>query len=92
MAVVFTPCAGLDGHQQPVMACRLTPDPLGEQADGLMAVKELGTLTRDVLALADWLSKAGVPHVAMESTGEYWNRSTTCWQVTGRCAWSTRPM
>jgi hypothetical protein len=54
------------------MACRVTPDPLGQQADGLLEVKELGTRTRDLLALSDWLSEAGVTHVALESTGESW--------------------
>jgi transposase len=72
MDVVFTHWAGLDVHNKTVMACRVTPDPLGQQVDGLMEVKEFGTLTRDLLALSDWLSEAGVPHVAMESTGEYW--------------------
>jgi transposase len=72
MDVVFTHCAGLDVHQKTVMACRVMPDPLGQQADGLMEVKEFGTLTRDLLALSDWLTEAGITHVAMESTGEYW--------------------
>jgi transposase len=25
-----------------------------------------------LLALSDWLAAAGITHVAMESTGEYW--------------------
>ena len=29
-------------------------------------------MTRDLLALADWLTEASITHVAMESTGEYW--------------------
>jgi transposase len=72
MDVVFTHCAGLDVHKKTVMACRVVPDPLGQQADGLVEVKEFGTLTRDLLALSDWLTEAGITHVAMESTGEYW--------------------
>jgi transposase len=72
MDVVFTHCAGLDVHKKTVMACRVTPDPTGQQADGVMEVKEFGTLTRDLLALSDWLAEVGVTHVAMESTGEYW--------------------
>jgi transposase len=72
MDVVLTPCAGLAVHQKTVMACRVTPDPLGQQVDGLMDVKEFGTLTQDVLALSDGWSEAGVTHVAMERTGEYW--------------------
>ena len=72
MDVVFTHCAGLDVHKKTVMACRVTPDPTGQQADGLMEVREFGTLTIDLLALSDWLAAAGITHVAMESTGEYW--------------------
>jgi transposase len=73
MDVVFTHCAGLDVHKKTVMACRVTPDPTGQQADGIMEVKEFGTLTRDLLALSDWLAAVGITHVAMESTGEYWH-------------------
>ncbi len=71
MDVVFTHCAGLDVHKKTVMACRVTPDPTGQQADGVMEVKEFGTLTRDLLAWSDRLAAAGITHVAMESTGEY---------------------
>jgi transposase len=62
----------LDVHKKTVMACRVTPDPTGQQVDGLMELKEFGTMTADLLALSDWLAAAGVTHVAMESTGEYW--------------------
>jgi hypothetical protein len=68
----FTHCAGLDVHKKTVMACRVTPDPMGQQADGIMEVKEFGTLTSDLLTLSDWLAEVAVTHVAMESTGEYW--------------------
>jgi transposase len=70
--VVFTHCAGLDVHKKTVMACRVTPDPTGQQADGIIEVKEFGTLTSDLLMLSDWLAEVAVTHVAMESTGEYW--------------------
>jgi transposase len=73
----------LDVHQKTVMACRVTPDPLGQQADGLMEVQEFGTLTRDLLALSDWLSEAGVTYVAMESTGEYWTPVDNLLEGTG---------
>jgi transposase len=72
MEVLFTHCAGLDVHTKSVMACRMTPDPLGWQAEGLIEVREFGTLTVDLLSLSDWLAEAGITHVAMESTGEYW--------------------
>jgi transposase len=72
MDVIFTHGAGLDVHKKTVMACRVMPDPTGQQADGLMELQEFGTMTADLLKLSDWLAAAGITHVAMESTGEYW--------------------
>ena len=72
MDVIFTHCAGLDVHKKTVMACRVTPDPTEQHADGIIELKEFGTMTIDLLALSDWLAEAGITHVAMESTGEYW--------------------
>ena len=59
MDVRFTPGAGLDGQKKTVRACRVTPDPRGQHADGLMEVREFGTLTRDLLALSDRLDAGG---------------------------------
>jgi len=67
--VICTHCAGLEVPKQTVMACRVTPEPTGQQADGLMEGREFGTLTRDLLALSDGLAQAGITQVAMESTG-----------------------
>jgi transposase len=69
---MFTHGAGLDVHKKTVIACRVTPDPTGEHADGMMELKALGAMTVDLLALSDWLAAAGITHVAIESTGEYW--------------------
>src|SRR5215211_1357798 len=51
MDVVFTHCAGLDVHKKTVTACRVTPDPSGQQANGILELKEFGTMTADLLAL-----------------------------------------
>jgi transposase len=72
MDVMFTHGAGLDVHKKTVMACRVTPNPTGEHADGVMELQEFGAMTVDLLALSDWLAAAGMTHVAIESTGEYW--------------------
>src|SRR5256884_8445228 len=37
-----------------------------------VSVREFGTYTTDLQALANWLRKCGVTTVAMESTGVYW--------------------
>jgi transposase len=72
MAIVFTHGAGLDVHQKSVPACRITLDHRGQQADGIMELREFGTMPVDLLALSDWLAEAGITPVAMERTGEYW--------------------
>ena len=72
MDVVFPYCAGWEVHKKRITACRVSPDPTGQNADGVMDVQDFGTLTIALLALSDWLSQVGVTHVAIESTGEYW--------------------
>jgi transposase len=72
MDVVFPRCAGLDVHKKSITACRLVPDPTGQEAEGIAELREFGTMTLELLALADWLTEASITHVAMESTGEYW--------------------
>ena len=69
---VFTRCAGLDVHKKSITACRMVPDPMGQEAEGIMELRTFGTMTRDLLGLADGLTEASMTHVAMESTGEYW--------------------
>jgi transposase len=69
MRVVHERCAGLDVHKKTVVACRIIPDDAGEwQTD----IRTFGTMTVDLLQLADWLRAGKVTHVAMESTGVYW--------------------
>jgi len=61
---------GLDIHKKFVMAAIRKTDPTtGKVTD---CVERFGTMTVDLLALADWMMAAGVTHVAMESTGVYW--------------------
>lgn len=64
MEVVHERCCGLDVHKRTVVACVITPE--GKRT------RRFKTMTKDVLRLADWLSEEGVTHVAMESTGVYW--------------------
>ncbi len=70
MQVIHERCCGLDVHKKTVVACAVTPD--GQQ------VRSFGTTTRELRALADWLAAQGVTHVAMESTGVFWNRHEGC--------------
>ena len=69
MDVVHARCCGLDVHKKSVVACLITPGPDGAPTK---QVRTFGTMTADLLELADWLSAAACTHVAMESTGVYW--------------------
>jgi transposase len=69
MEIVYPRCCGLDLHKRSVTACRLVPGPDGQP---VKEIRSVGTMTADLLALADWLAEGGVTHVAMESTGVYW--------------------
>jgi transposase len=69
MDVLYARCCGLDVHKRTVVACLLTPGPGGQPTK---AIRTFGTMTEDLLALADWLAAAGCTHVAMEATGLYW--------------------
>jgi transposase len=64
MQVVQERCCGLDVHKKTVVACVLTAE--------RREVRRFGTMTRELLRLADWLGEERVTHVAMESTGVYW--------------------
>jgi transposase len=67
--VVYERCCGLDIHKQTVVACLIVP---GDDTLPHKEIRTFGTMTDDLLQLADWLAAAGCTHVAMESTGVYW--------------------
>jgi transposase len=64
MEVVYPRCCGLDVHKKQVVACVLT--------GRAKYIETFGTLTKDLLRLADWLMTHKVTQVAMESSGVYW--------------------
>jgi transposase len=69
MDVVYPRCAGLDIHKKTVVACVIVQGPKGKPQK---TIRTFGTMTDDLLALGDWLAEQNVSHVAMESTGAYW--------------------
>ena len=69
MDIVYDCCAGLDVHKDTVVATvrrRLANGKVQQQT------RTFGTMTKQLLELADWLHGQGVTHLAMESTGVYW--------------------
>lgn len=67
MEVLPPRCAGIDLGKDALVACvRIHGRPVQQE------VRTFGTTTRELLALAAWLTESGVTHVAMEATGTYW--------------------
>jgi transposase len=56
MEPIYTSCCGLDVHKRSIQACmrRLGPDGRIHQE-----IRSFGTMTRDILEMADWLAVAG---------------------------------
>jgi len=69
MDVLYPVCAGMDVHKRKVFVCIRRVEANGRASQ---VKREFGTMTRDLLAMADWLEENEVTHVAMESTGVYW--------------------
>ena len=69
MEVVYERCAGLDVHKKSVTVCRIKP---GKGHNWQKEKRRFGTMTHELLELADWLRAGEVTAVAMESTGVYW--------------------
>ena len=64
MKKVYDNCCGIDVHKKLMVACFIH----GKEQE----IREFGATTRELLELADWLSKGGCQMVAMESTASYW--------------------
>lgn len=68
MEVLHARCCGIDVHKETLVACL-------RQQDGRRVHKQVesfGTTTGEILRLQAWLTAADCTHVAMESTGVYW--------------------
>jgi transposase len=66
MQIIHRCCCGLDVHKKLIVACLIK---LNEAGEFQKEIRCFTTMTKDILALADWLTSAGCTHVAMESTG-----------------------
>jgi transposase len=69
MEILYGCCAGIDVHKKNVVVCVRRLDAAGKACQ---EIRTYSTMTRDLLAMGDWLVEQGVTHVALESTGVYW--------------------
>ena len=70
MSVFNHCCCGIDVHLSSIKA-NLKREGVNGEVD-MDEIRKFGTMTRDLLALADWLKEAGCTIVAIESTGVLW--------------------
>lgn len=70
MDVVYARCAGLDVHKATVVGCVREPGP--RRGNRQTETQTFATTRRGLAELTAWLTRHGVTHVAMESTGVYW--------------------
>lgn len=64
-------CCGLDVHKESIVAC-LLKGPLEAGLRPSSEIREFGAQLDDLIALRRWLEDHECHHVAMESTGIYW--------------------
>lgn len=69
MRVVHATCAGMDVHKKDVKVCLVTRDKQGQRTQ---EIRTFSTMTKELLAMRDWLQDVGCKVVGMESTGVYW--------------------
>jgi transposase len=69
MEILCDRCAGIDVHKRTVVVAARW---VGPDAQPVSEVRTYGTMTAELLEMADWLVGLGVERVAMESTGVYW--------------------
>src|SRR5262249_19899957 len=69
MRVMYERCAGVDVHKRTVV---VTVVLTGMDGRAQQQTRTFGTMTAELLALAEWLEEERVTHVALESTGVYW--------------------
>ena len=69
MEAMVEKCAGLDVHQETIVACILKGD-LDRKPES--KIRTYGTYTKDLEELHEWLLEEEVEQVAMESTGVFW--------------------
>jgi transposase len=68
MEVLCPRCCGLDVHRNLVVACVS----IIEAGQRRKEIRTFRTVTKELLALRQWLLEKGCSHVGMESTGVLW--------------------
>jgi transposase len=70
LQALYGRACGLDVHKKLVVACVRILD--SKDSTVQSTLRKFGTMTADLMELRQWLAEQKVTHVAMESTGVYW--------------------
>ena len=70
LGAIWGRVCGMDVHKDLVVACVRILN--GQDGTVQSTLRRFGTMTADLLELRQWLAQEQVTHVAMESTGVYW--------------------
>jgi transposase len=88
MDVIHDRCAGIDISKTDVKVCIRVPGPGRRRR---REVRTFATMTRDLLAMRDWLVAEQIAVVGMEATGVYWKpvfylleHDMECWLLNAR--------
>ncbi|MFD7284008.1 IS110 family transposase, partial [Streptomyces sp. NPDC059862] len=88
MDVVHERCAGIDIGKADVKVCVRVPGPGKRRRK---EIRTFSTMTRDLLAMRDWLLAEQITVVGMEATGSYWKPvfylledDIECWLLNAR--------
>ena len=88
MDVIHQRCAGIDISKADVKVCVRVPGPGTRRRT---EVRTFSSMTRDLLAMRDWLLSERVTLVGMEATGAYWKpifylleSGVECWLLNAR--------
>jgi transposase len=68
MEVVYPRCSGLEVYKRFVVACLS----IIEHGQRHKELRQVSTMTGDILALKAWLLASGCRQIAMESSGVFW--------------------
>jgi transposase len=88
MDLIHQRCAGIDIGKADVKVCLRVPGPGTRRRT---EVRTFSSMTRDLLAMRDWLASEQVTLVGMEATGAYWKpifyvleSEVECWLLNAR--------
>ena len=84
MDVVIERCCGLDVHKRTVVACLVTPGPRSQPQK---EIRTFGTMTDELLQLADWLMGRGVRMRRSSRPGCTGSPSGIFWRDNSACCW-----